>query len=41
MELACIEDKLFNRPVKLLTSPEVEHMLEHSRRVWERRAAGV
>jgi hypothetical protein len=40
-ELACIENKLFNRPVKLLTGPEVERTLEHSRRVWERRAAGV
>jgi hypothetical protein len=40
-ELACNENKLFNRPVKLLTGPEVEHVLAHSRGVWERRAAGV
>jgi hypothetical protein len=37
VELACIENKLFNRPVKLLTGPEVERALEHSR-TGERRA---
>ena len=41
VELACIENKLFDRPVKLLTGPEVERVLAHSRGVWERRAAGV
>ena len=41
-ELACIENKLFNRPVKLLTGPEVERGIARSRRVWQRRAvAGV
>ena len=41
-ELACIENKLFNRPVKLLTGPEVERGIARSRRVWHRRAvAGV
>ena len=38
MELVCIENKLFNRPVKLLTGPEVERLMERSRAVWERRA---
>ena len=41
MELACIENELFNRPVKLLTGPEVERDIGRSRRVWERRAAGM
>jgi hypothetical protein len=37
-ELACIENKCFNRPVKLLTGPEVERGIARSRRVWQRRA---
>ena len=35
-ELACLENKLFGGPVKLLTGPEVERGIAQSRRVWER-----
>jgi hypothetical protein len=38
-KLACIESNLFNRPLKLLTGPELQRMAAHSRHVWERRDA--